>query len=72
MADQKYLEIDIMGDAEIARMEPGDILLVKVDALLTKEQRKHIEEDLKERLPEGVRPLVADKAFSFSILRLAP
>lgn len=63
------IEITVKGSAEIAKMQPGDVLLVKVDAILSDEMVRRIEDQISRRLPEGVKLLIAGRGIDFSIVR---
>lgn len=62
------VEIEIKGEAEIIKMQPGDVLLVKFDCPLTRDSIQWIKQHLEEELP-GVRTIVAGENVTFSILR---
>lgn len=71
-SEKQYVEIVVKGNAEIARMQPGDILLVKYDGALSTDLKNRIEAMLKESLPDGVKTVVAGRDITFSILRPVP
>lgn len=72
MSDPQFIEIAIKGEAEIAKMQPGDILLVKVDRALTLTEHAWIKRNFDVHLPGGISTMIADQGFDFSILRPAP
>ena len=57
-------------DADLLRMQPGDVLVIKYPGVMSLEQRKYIREMvLKPSLPDGVKTLVLDHGMTFSVLR---
>lgn len=61
--------IEIGGHAQIAKMEPGDVLIVRTQLPVGEEIRKRIGESVRNILPDGVRVMVADMGMDVSILR---
>lgn len=65
----KRIEVHVKGEAEIARMQRGDVLLVKFKGRLGLSDQDIIKQALERRLPEGVHVLLADETVELSILR---
>jgi hypothetical protein len=51
------------------KINPGDVLAVKVDAHLTNEQIDHLESYYKARLPEDVNVLVLGRGMDLKVMR---
>ena len=45
-------------EIEILRLQPGDVVTLKVGYWLTKEQVEHLERQLKKQLPEGINVII--------------
>lgn len=60
-------------EIQIAKLElqPGDVLLVKVDGILSGDQCERMRDGILAMLPQGVKCLVACKDVDLSIIRRA-
>lgn len=63
------IEIAVKGEAEIAKMQPGDVLLVKFDGPISYDVYRSASDALCKGLPEGVRFLIQTSDAEFAILR---
>lgn len=71
MDEEIPIRMTIRGEAEIAKMQPGDILLVRLEHPATGDVRERVAELLRRDLPASVGVLVVDRTISLSILRPA-
>jgi hypothetical protein len=65
-----------MSDVEVVRFEvaeldltPGDTVIIKTDAMLTKDQMEHIRAMVRDALPDDVEILVLSDGLTLEVLR---
>lgn len=59
-----------VAELQLARLSPrhGDILIAKLDGLMTGEAHRRLMENIAPHLPPGVRLLIIDKSVELSIM----
>lgn len=60
---------DEIQEVRVLRLQPGDTLVLKVDAILNPSQRENLAEAVKRFTPEGVKCMVLEKGFDLEVLR---
>lgn len=56
-------------EVRVLRLQPGDTLVLRIDAALNFAQRERVLEQLKAAAPEGVKCLVLDAGLTLEVAR---